>query len=274
MNQKNIADFELAQLAKKRELQNALQQPFSLENPQHLEFVKKYLNEFDLICNQMYLYQALSESLKIWGSVTALGFMVYVPNLISYCSSIFLYTGISGLMLENFRKTDFYDELTIMKQVYNWALKNNNDSYDSNSDNTAKLANPIIQRLVKSLAPLCTVDFMLAWVRETQTTEAQQNAGSFDVMKIMKGTVSIVTNPRSFFSSKHTNVDLNVVRQLKTAVESRLLDMKTLDGLESALKYFVKDENFHALCKVKVGELLDNCRSMAPNLMHLSFRGN
>ena len=240
-------------------LDNLLAIPFDADNPELLSALTSYMNDFESSTNKMYLYQAMNEGLKAWGGVWLINVVLPIPEFATSIVTACLYFGLAGYLLESFNLPNFYDELAEMKLLYNWCLKDGKEKY-TNSDNSKNLAKPEIQRLVKMLAPLCSVDFMIAWTRETEKSQTQNQGW------IASG-ISAVSSAASFFSSKPSK-DLTEITNLKIAVETKGLDVGIAKGFEQAISYFTpRNPRFKDMVTEKLSETVDTARDYLPQIL-------
>lgn len=239
-------------IKRKEELQNLLSMPFDINNKSHFIALTIYLNEFERSTHLRSLYLCMNEGLKAYGGAWLVGFVLPVPEFINSMLWALLYTGIAGFSLEKLSETDYFEQLEEMRQLYNWCLKSGEATYSPHLDNTEKLAQPEIQRLVKALAPFCSVDFMLAWRPEMD--------------KPVEATSGLLSSVFSLFASKPT-VDLTQIRELKIAVETRSLDLGIYKGFEQAMAYFATNLEFRELLKSKVNIPLNQAKEMLPSLL-------
>jgi hypothetical protein len=209
----------------------------------------------------MYLFQAMDEGLKASGGMWMLGTLLPFPEFVNTLVTACLYIGITGNVLEKFNLSNFYDELQEMKLLYNWCLKGGQEQYNAKMDNTEKLAQPEVQRLIKSLAPLCCVDFMLAWPRETAKTE-ETNPGW-----IASG-ISAVSSTVSFFTTHKSSKDLTQITNLKIAVETGEFDVGVVKGVEKAIMYFTPtNPKIKELVVSKLSYPLEQAKEYLPLVM-------
>lgn len=231
--------------------------PFDTNNAEQLAALKIYNNKFEYSVNQMYLFQALNQGLMIGGGGWLLGYVLPIPDFAKYFLSMFLYAGVAGFILERFSMNDFYNDLCEMQSLYNWCFKNGEQNYSSSIDNTEKLAQSELQRLIKLIAPLCPVDFMMAWKRETMKPD--ENIGGWSNVKALG--ITALSSTFSLFSSPKPGVDLTRLRELKVAIETRELDVSVYRGLDQAVKYFATNTDFRDMIKENVGLL----KNMVPS---------
>lgn len=237
---------------RKEELQNLLSMPFDINNKSHFIALTIYLNEFERSTHFRNLYISMNEGIKAYGGAWLVGFVLPVPEFLNSMLWALLYTGIAGFSLEKLSETDYFEQLEEMRQLYNWCLKNGETHYKPQLDNTEKLAQPEIQRLVKAIAPFCSVDFMVAW--------------PIELNKSLETSTSLFSSVFSLFTST-PKVDLTQLRELKIAVESRALDVGIYKGFEQAMAYFATDLEFREFLKSKVNIPLNQAKEMLPSLI-------
>ena len=257
LSNSKMMEIEQQRAKRKEELRVLTATPFDVTKKKQIKDLKKYLDKFELSVNQMYLYQSLSSGLTAWFGARAIGLFLPIPDFITYFLTASLYFGVAGYVLETFSMTDFYEQLTELKEIYNWCLKGGSPDYSSDRDNTDNLDHPEIQRMVKLIAPLCSTDFMLAWPKESTSEEP-------------KGTWSSVlysgyTAASSFFSSSgKPGVNLNRIHELKVGVETRGFDVGVFNGFEQSIRYFVTNPDFRKLMNSIVNQPLDTVKNILP----------
>lgn len=229
--------------------------PFNINNPDQLKALSAYINDFELHVNQMYLFRAMSACAKAWGGSLILKTALPTPDVAHYLLNSFLYIGIAGYILQSFSMTDFYEHVNEMKQLYNWALKGNREQYASDLDNTEGLANDDIKKLIKLIAPFCDTEFMIAWDRVS--TPAQQGHGGWS--KTLNSGYTALCATFSFLSqTQKPSTDAEYrIRQLKTDVEQRHLDLSVYNGADQAIKYFATAATFRTLMAAKLQKPLE-----------------
>lgn len=261
MNANKIKIHRVAKLARERELRSLITDSFDINNANHTSQLTKYMDEFDFISNQMHLYQALSEGIKAWGAIAVVGMLLPIPDFVSSIASTVFYLGVTGYILDNFRMTDFYNQLSEMETLYNWCLKGGVSEFSPGTNNDNKLANPTVQRLVRSLAPFCPTNFMIAWDRQTRlATETQSTSRLAHLL-------SAVNSTASFFTSGKSTADLTKITELKIAVEKGTLEVSVGKGFEQAIRYFVTEPKFRELMLAKLPVDVDGVKNFAQKLM-------
>ncbi len=212
-------------------------QPFNGSSEQ-IDSLKKHIDEFESNINKMYIYQALSKGLAVWGASFLIARIVPIPEIVNSFLNACLVVGISNYILEQFSISDFHAQLSEMKQLYNWALKNGKASYDEETpDNTKALLNPQIQRMMKLMAPICSTDFMIAWPAEGEQSE-QENGYVSNAISLV---YSVVSAPFSLFSkAPQPSGDQPLqLRELKASIQTRKLDLNEYTGFKQAIDYFM-----------------------------------
>lgn len=235
-----------------------ISKPFNLHDEEQQMALKRYIDHFEFTVHQMYLFQGMSTGLTAWGGSWLLGFFLPIPAFANYILSIFLYCGAAGYILEHFSMQEFHAQLDEMKTIYNWCLKKNQIEYDG-TDNTTILSNPLVQKMIKLIAPLSPTEFMLAWKKVTQEEEPKST---------IWGSVSFAY---SLFSSSKSSVNHHRLLDLKASVENRELDIGVFKGVEEAIRYFATDPNFRALLVDKVKQPIDQIKNILPSVLSLGY---
>ncbi|KGP64391.1 hypothetical protein EP47_11490 [Legionella norrlandica] len=261
VNAAGMAEIGVERVKRKEALRVLTSSPFNLNNKEHMQTLEKYIKQFELSVNQMYLYQSMSTALTAWGGSWIVGMLLPIPEFANHLLAACLYLGATGYILQSFSMTDFHEQLTEMQVLYNWCLKNGKDNYSAELDNMDKLLCPDIQRMIKLMAPLCSTEFMTAWPKEVSTEETQGG--------IISNTLSIgyylVSAPFSLFSAstiKPNQDQLQRVKNLKVQVETRELDLGVFAGFEQAIKYFATNPDFRDLLKAKLTQPVDSVKNM------------
>lgn len=227
--------------------------PFHVENEAQLAEIKKYIDDFDVIKNQTLLIQGLSTGLIAWISSLGIRYFLPVPDFVKAITDAAFYLGGGSAILYTFAYKDFFLHLEEMQTIYNWALKNGAEDYDGKTDNTDKLNNPLIQRLIKTIAPFSEVEFMIAWPKVTE-----QNEQSPSMFAIAGGLYK-------FFLSSNTKAS-NGLKELQTQVETDGFKIGALQGLKMATEYFATDLDFRARAIGKLHEPLDYIKNILPDV--------
>ncbi|MBL7479274.1 hypothetical protein [Legionella bononiensis] len=261
LNAGGMAAIETERAKRSDEIRTLVSKPFDSSNVEQLNTLKKYIDDFENSANYMYVYQALSNGMKAWGASFVVARFLPIPDFINPILSACLYFGVSGFILERFSISDFYNQLTEMKHLYNWCLKNGNAHYDERIDNTQNLLNPDIQRMIKLMAPLCTTEYMMAWPKEAERVEENPSL----ISSAFSFGYSLITSPSSFFQkSPQPSGDQQLrLHDLKISVETRRLDLNAYAGFKQAIDYFmtsVTNTDYKALLWSK----WDDLKKMAP----------
>lgn len=224
--EKLLHDAGLAKLNKSNQLKDLIAVPFDITNDIQKNAVLEYVENFEFSTHQMYIYLFMSDSLKKVALPSASISLLTskLSDLVCYLQYIFISIGVSCLLAKNFKKNDFHAEFVLMKILYEWCFSKN-----SKQASLELLANPVIQRLVKCLAPFCTVAFMKQnWPLDLKETQAKPHAIPFV----------------GFFSSVKIVTPSDEVIQLFEAVSNEQLKVGNTEGFKQALKYFSKGNNF------------------------------
>ena len=270
LNSEEMNKYGTYRAKKKEKLRELTSTPFDFSNQKHTTALKEYLNNFELSVNKMYLYQAMSSGLSVYFGSWLVGTFLPIPEFIKTLLATGLYLGASGYILKNFSMTDFDDQLSEMKEIYNWTLKGGQDHYNSSIDNKTTLADPNIQLMIKLMAPLCNLDFMMVWPKETKPEEPKStisNMFSYGY-SALSSTASFIRSPSSFFPSPQQGIDQNRLRDLKISVETRSFDVGIFDGFTQAMRYFTTNPDFHALLTSKVHEPIEYVKNMIPSAIN------
>ncbi len=210
-------------------------QPFLLENKDHIAALHHYMDEFEFELNQRNIYIGMSKGWEFWGVLWGINyFLPIIPQqLFSAC---FLFT-LFGYYAENITIDGFDQSRSEMEMLYNWCLKEGNNTYDTQIDNTEKLNNPAIQRLIFLLGQVCEAKFMRVWPQEILSSSTESNnMGFFKSLGIF---ASSMISPLT--SSPKYGIDMKKVNQIKMAVDSDQLKVTSYKGFETAVSYFTKD---------------------------------
>lgn len=261
MTAERMREIDIQKESNKKQLAELMATPFDPSNAEQLKKLAKYIDQFECAVNQQYLFQAMNQGLTMWGvstaGLTGLGRFLPVPDFVVVAVFGFFYVGVMGLLLENFSINAFHDQLQAMKTLYNWCLKGGKKDYE-NQENNEAFAKPEIQRLLKLLAPLCDVDFMLAWKAHI-TKRPEQPAGFAEKI------YNYARVPMLYFSTAPKPID-NSVRGLQMAVENRALDIGVSQGLQQALRYFSTDAKFRSIAMEKITSLpMEAVASLMPS---------
>lgn len=215
-------------------LHSLTDKPFNINNTDQVSALNKYLDDFELNVNQMYLFQGLSSQIKTHFAAILIG-SVALPGFINSVLTSSFYLIIMSHFLQKYKMDEFHNQLNEMKKIYNWCLKNGQEVYSCSIDNTTKLANPDIQRLIKMLAPLCSRKFICVWPNITEKSEPKSALGT--VIEVSRNIYSrfFITNPQS-----------DQLKLLQTKVEKDDLSLNAFQGLCSSISFFTSKERIKA----------------------------
>lgn len=176
---------------------------FSLDNNEHLEFLQAAIANFELELHKLRLLQvvipcvALGNFFNSWsftmGAVVSLGLLAYHQKN--------LQTFNDGSLKE-------------MVAIYNWALKNNQSSYDEKTNNDHKLCNPDIQKMIELLAGVVEPEFLRVWPKS-------------------KG---LLEQTCAFFNP---NINDDKLERFKKSVESGEMCVNAWEGIKKSGQYFL-----------------------------------
>ncbi len=264
INKEGMAQVKKQREQRKETLSAFISVPFELNDNNQQIILKKYIDAFELSINQMYLYQALGKGMSAWAGSWIIGRILPIPDFVNYFLTAFLYFGVTAYMLERFSMTDFYEQLEEMKIIYNWCLKNNQIEYSENIDNSQKLYSSEIQRLIKLLAPISDLEFMIAWPREITKEE---ESGTFS--KTISVGLNALNSTLSLFAPKESQPlpEQQRLKALKMAVETNNLNVGVYSGFEQALRYFASSSNFKTLLASTVEKPMEMIKQVVPNIL-------
>lgn len=234
----------------KEVLNNLLVQPFNLRDESHLAALKKYIDNFEFFTHQMYLFQATSTMLTAWIGSWAVSYVLPIPNFVNSILAAMLYLGAEGYILKEFRMKDFVGQHQEMQAIYNWALKDGKDTYDSSIKSIEKLDHVEIKRLIKAMAPFNDFKFMQAWPKVIQENKSSS------------------WWPRWFNSAPTTS---NEVIELQKQVETGALVLNSIEKLEKSVRYFATDPHVREMIKEKIHAPVDYVKGMIPEVIASSF---
>ncbi|KTD13995.1 hypothetical protein [Legionella israelensis] len=247
----------------REKLQQLMQQPFDIDNQEQMKELQTYLDHFEFSVNTMYIFQAMSELMKLWGGSWVWGLFLPIPEFIGTILNYTLYIGVAGLVLEHFSIKDFHEELAEIQQLYNWVMKAGSEQYSSDTDNSKKLLHPEIQRMIELIAPLSHPKDIIAWKKVTDTED--ESGPSFIYNAIQYA---------GYFFSKsspqNTTASMKVLA-LKERVEKGEMTVGVLEGLKRASEYFAKNANVKKMATDTVLQLcqkpLQMLRDAAPQML-------
>lgn len=231
-------------------LNNLLAQPFNLQNEIHTAALKKYIDDFEFIAHQMYLFQATRTMVTAWVGSWVISYILPIPNFVNSILAAMFYLGVEGYILEEFRTNDFISQNLEMRAIYNWVLKDSKGTYDSSINNTEKMEHIEIKRLIKIMAPFNDFKFMQAWPEVRQENQSSS------------------WWPRWFNSAPTIS---NEVIELQKQVETGALVLNSIEGLEKAVRYFATDLNVREIIKTKINAPIDYVKGMIPEVIASNF---
>ena len=261
LNEDGIAEIEKEKKQRIKDLEALVSKPFDLNNKEQLLSLKKYIDNFELSVNRMYLYQASSQGIKAFATSWVVGRFLPFPEFVSSILALLLYLGTAGYILKNASMTDFYNQLEEMKTLYCWCMKDSNATYNEQIENTDKLANPNIQRLIQLIAPLCTINFMVAWPKLSAHSDAPSGLLSSG-LSIAGSVVGLFYN-----STPKTKVNHSQIHDLKFNVENRKYDVDVFNGLAQSIKYFSTSPEFREMLTNKLTNPVNLLEPFIPSLL-------
>jgi len=249
INVKGMSEVRRARKTYDDNFNALIAKPFNLSNKDHIAALNKYMDEFECYKNTMYVYQAASEIFNYSAGGWLFSWLISIPTFLSSSCFVLACIGAAGVKLESKSILDFDSELQKMEMLYNWVLKKGSADYVEGTDNTAKLEQLEIQRLVLLIAPLCETEFLRVWPAETtvQTDNTNELAKAF-----MSGINAISAGINLITRSKQTVEQLKL-KDLKVAVEQRQLDTGVIKSLEQAGRYFAMSPEFKTRVNVQIG---------------------
>ena len=251
LNTEGMRNVEKQMTERARGLRDLLSTPFDHDNHDQQALLKKYVDDFELNVNQMYLFQGMSTGLNYWGGSFIVGRILPIPEFVNYILAGLLYAGVAGYILEHFSMKDFYSKLEEMKSIYTWCVKSNAQEIDAN------LGCREVQRLTKNIAPLCSNDFMVSWPK---TAEERPDSPGL----VSAGYAALSSAFSIFYRGNAPKIDANRVRDLKMSVETRGLDVGVYSGVEQALRYFATSIEFRGLLASKLERPLGVLQHILP----------
>lgn len=228
--------------------------PFDIEQ---LKKLKKYIDEFEFTVHQMYLFQGMSVGVKIWLGSWVVGALFPIPTFVSYLLPTFLCLGVLGYLLQEFKTTDFYEQLEIMKKIYNWSLKEA-VLYDEQEIDSSE-----IKRMIKLMLPLCSPEFMQLWL---DNDKANTNTGLAAVLNTSKQVYSIFLSSPSKSPSPSPSSEPDFKKMIKDKCS-----ISTYDGFERSIRYFATSPYCRDLFKSKLQQPLEYVKGMLPGLITSNF---
>lgn len=232
---------------------------FDPTNENHIAALKDSIDEFEFSYHCMRVAEALSPFFEIWKYSWFTKLVLSTPEFISPLLSACFYFGLPAYLIAKLNHNNFQNQLEDMMTLYNWALKGGTATLKPGYDNSAALAHPEVQRMFPLMAPLCDVNFMLAWER---VTEVKVESKGF-----MASLGSFVP---SFFSSPPP-VSNDQVKDLKIKIETGGFKPALYDH---TINYMKDSQAFRdislALVKQELAKPLNLIRSIPERMMSMS----
>lgn len=244
-------------------LNKLMSKPFDVKDKEQLQTIKKYIDEFEYVSNQMFLIKGISNGLKAWGASWVIGRILPLPEFVNPIFAYCLYFGVASWLLGGFRENDFHSQVEEMKSIYNWCLKGGKTVYDE-SDTSNKLNLPEIQHLIEVLAPLCRPDFMRVWPKVT--AEAQTTSG---VWAIVDSGQKFYSHMAGFFYSAPEQSDK--LKTLKIKIENDECKLNALTGADKAIRYFISSPYFKEIMMEKVMAPVQYVKDKIPEVITSSL---
>lgn len=235
LNHEQLVAFEQKIQKQQDDITQLTANSFDVSNSEHLVALKKYINHFELNVNRMYLFRAMSIGTETLLASLVITRVLPLPQAFHYLFSSCLYLGVAGHILQRLSMTDFYQEKKNIERIYNWCLKDNK----SDLEITNNMNNSDIQRLIKLLAPFCSIEQVRAW-HPPQNAKKNQNSWS-------PGYLLLSNSINLFYQQRQTSVDIGKINEIKHKVESRGYDLDVFNGLSQALQYFSGNSDFRDL---------------------------
>lgn len=232
-----------------------LSTPFNPASHEQINALNKYLTEFECTMNQMYLYEALRQGIKAWAGLWMITKIIPFPGELNILFPAFFYLGVMGYILDGFTTTNYTNQFIEITSLYNWCLKNNESTYDGRIDNTQVLSLPVIQKMVKLIAPLCSTEFMVVWPKVVNAPVVQPGYISW----IVSSAVSVASTAATLFYKPSETASPDLL-QLKMQVETKAFHLNTYGGFKHAIDYFISSTEF----KDKIREQLNPVVKMVP----------
>lgn len=255
-----VSQFRANKTKHSKKLRILTSTPFDLDNEDHINALKSYIDNFECTVNQMYLVQSLTTGFYDWKGIWLLGWVLPLPSFIQSLVVYFFYVNVAGCFIDRFSMDRFCNQLSEMELIYSWCLKGGKEEYDGKLDNRATLAHPEIQHLIKLMAPLIEdTEFMIAWPKETTPNTNEQSGIGLAVSAVGNAAAAVYSGVSTLYSwfpsankpkeEKPAVVDKKIlnVRDLKVAVETRSFDVDVLGGLKQAMGYFAYNPEFRKI---------------------------
>lgn len=223
---------------RKDELQRLTAIPFDMSNEDQMRKFQQRLDHFELSVNRLRVMQSMAELMKVWGGSWIWAVILPIPETVKLALNYTLYLGVTGMVLTHFNVNDFHDEVEEMRQLYNWALKGGQTSYDGSYQNDEILKYPDVQRMISLLAPLCSQEFMVAWPKVIEGEPSQQ----WSITRAYRWGASWFSTAQPLSNNAEAKL-----RSIKEKVERGEFNIGILEGLKQAMEYFATDPHFRHL---------------------------
>lgn len=238
------------QSKKQSDLEKLTATPFDINKENQLAVLKNYIDKFEYCANKNYLIQ---DMMYVYATTWGLSLFssLYIP-LVDYPEWIVRYCFFKVLLLSQLDGTNFNEQLLEMKTIYNWCLKGGQEHYNPSIDNTKKLEHPEIVRLITLLAPLCDVEFMMAWKNVVDNPQKQTSSWGSNLSSCTSMLRSAVSFGYSVYSkglseATKPSEEAEKVHKLKIAVETGALSLDFVKSGVQACQYFALSSSFKSL---------------------------
>ena len=104
--------------ARQKALNELTSQAFNLNDPKQMATLANYVNSFEYWANQMYLFQGVKSGFTGGLGGLIAGFFLPIPDFAKYFLTMFLYSGITGMVLEHFSINEFHSRFKEMQTIY------------------------------------------------------------------------------------------------------------------------------------------------------------
>ncbi|KTD75113.1 hypothetical protein [Legionella waltersii] len=246
--------LELAHSERQQKLNNLTKKSFEPRNEAQVKELEKYIIEFESNANKIYLARGLTYAIHTYLGYRAFNFIFPImPQVVTDLLAYGVVLGMGGLAYKELKVDDFKMHLNEMRVLYNWVLKGNQEEYSDDIDNSRLLANPLIQRMIETMAPFCSTDFMIVWPKVVKEEERKSDTGLLNtVASIGKSALSWWSPPPKQDLSQSEKIN-----DMKNKVETGGYNLSVLAGLKRAVGYFFSDKDSHELMKASLPDAYD-----------------
>jgi hypothetical protein len=245
--------LELANAEREQKLTTLTKKSFDPRNESQVKELEKYIIEFESSANKIYLARGLTYAIHTYLGYRAVNFIFPImPQVFTDLLAYGVVLGAGGLAYKELKADDFNKHLREMRILYNWVLKGNKENYSEEIDNSRLLANPLIQRMIETMAPFCSPDFMIVWSKVVQEEEKADNGYLNTVLSYGKSAWSYWSAP-----PKQDQTLSAKIEEMKTKVETGGYNLGVLAGLKRAVGYFFSDKDSHELMKATLPDAYD-----------------